>query len=241
LSAIANEFGADFSLTFSLLNMHPNRLPLYIISTMILMQASISACADTRSTTPSVIAQGGNSHEGMNHGGMKHDLDLGKADANYDLRFIDSMVVHHQGAVVMAKEVLAKSKRAELIKLAKNIISAQDREISQMQQWRKTWYPKAAKTPIMWHAAMNHEMPMTDEYQKMMRMDMSLGKADDRFDLRFLQAMVAHHQGAVTMGQDLLTKSQRPQMQKLAKNIISSQQREIDTMKQWEKQWYPNR
>jgi uncharacterized protein (DUF305 family) len=44
-------------------------------------------------------------HDGsmMNHGGgmMNHNMamDLGSADANYDLRFIDAMIPHHQGAV----------------------------------------------------------------------------------------------------------------------------------------------
>ncbi len=49
-------------------------------------------------------------HDGMKHGGMNHNMDVGPADANYDLRFIDSMIPHHQGALVMAQEALAKSK-----------------------------------------------------------------------------------------------------------------------------------
>jgi uncharacterized protein (DUF305 family) len=194
----------------------------------------------------SAIAQnsGGMNHDGMNHGGMKkggmmdHNMDVGPADANYDLRFIDSMIPHHQGALVMAQEVLQKSKRPELIKLAQGIISDQNKEIAQMQLWRKQWYPKASATPIMWHAQMNHEMTMTAEHKQSMMMSMSLGKADARFDLRFLNAMIPHHQGAVTMGQDLLKKSQRPQMQKLSQSIIQSQQAEIELMNQWRQKWY---
>jgi uncharacterized protein (DUF305 family) len=187
------------------------------------------------STANSQIAQ----HSGtMHHGSMHHNMDIGPADKNYDLRFIDSMIPHHQGALVMAQEVLAKSKRPELIKLAKGIITEQKKEIAQMQEWRKKWYPQAPQMPIMWHAEMKHEMPMTAEYQKMMQMDMSLGSADPQFDLRFLNGMIPHHEGAVTMGKDLLTKSQRPEMQKLARSIIASQQQEIDRMKQCRKQWY---
>ncbi len=181
---------------------------------------------------------GGMNHDNMNHSGMHHNMDMGPADANYDLRFIDSMIPHHQGALVMSQEVLAKSKRPELIQLAKSIIAEQKKEIAQMQQWRKKWYPKASDTPIMWHAAMNHEMSMTAEHKQMMQMSMSLGKADTKFDLRFLEGMIPHHEGAVTMAQDLLKKSKRPAMQKLAKNIIAGQQKEIDLMKQWRKQWY---
>jgi uncharacterized protein (DUF305 family) len=184
---------------------------------------------------PQAIAQ---NQDGMNHGGMNHSMDVGPANANYDLRFIDSMVPHHQGALVMAQEVIQKSKRPELVKFAKNIITEQKKEIAQMQQWRKQWYPKVSATPMMWHAAMNHEMAMTAEHKQSMMMSMSLGKADARFDKCFLDAMIPHHQGAVTMAQDSLQKSKRPELQKLSKNIIASQQSEIDRMTQWQQTWY---
>jgi uncharacterized protein (DUF305 family) len=194
----------------------------------------------------SIVAQnhdgmnhGGMNQGGMNHGGMmNHSMDVGPADANYDLRFIDSMIPHHQGGVVMAQEVLQKSKRPELIKLAKNIITEQKKEIAQMQQWRKQWYPNASATPMMWHSAMNHEMAMTAEHKQSMMMSMSLGKADAGFDKRFLDAMIPHHQGAVTMAQDSLKKSKRPELQKLSQNIIKSQQSEIDLMTQLRQKWY---
>lgn len=188
---------------------------------------------------PGVIKHDGMNHGEMNHGGMNHNMDVGPANTNYDLRFIDSMIPHHQGALVMAQEVLAKSKRPELIKLATSIISDQKQEIAQMQQWRKQWYPQVSVTPIMWHAEMNGEMPMTPEHRQMMQMNMSLGTADAGFDRRFLDAMIPHHQGAVIMGKDALQKSNRPELQQLAKNIIASQQKEIDLMAQWRNQWYP--
>ena len=67
-------------------------------------------------------------------------MDLGPADADYDLRFIDAMRMHHQGAIEMAKAVQQKSKRPEMKKLADSIITAQSREIAQMSQWRQAWY-----------------------------------------------------------------------------------------------------
>jgi uncharacterized protein (DUF305 family) len=198
--------------------------------------ASVAIAGFTMHHLPtSPIAQ---NQDGMNHGGMNHSMDVGPANANYDLRFIDSMVPHHQGALVMAQEVIQKSKRPELVKFAKNIITEQKKEIAQMQQWRKQWYPKVSSTPMMWHAAMNHEMAMTAEHKQSMMMSMSLGKADKEFDKRFLDAMIPHHQGAVTMAQDSLQKSQRPELQKLSQNIIKSQQSEIDRMTQWRQSWY---
>lgn len=68
--------------------------------------------------------------------------ELGSADKNYDLRFLDMMIIHHQGAVAMANDVLKKSKRKELKQMAKNIISSQTKEIEQMKAWKKQWYNK---------------------------------------------------------------------------------------------------
>jgi uncharacterized protein (DUF305 family) len=174
---------------------------------------------------------------GMNHG-SSHNMDLGPADDSLDLRFIDGMTPHHQGALVMAKEVLQKSQRPELRKFANQILADQQKEISQMQKWRKTWYPKAGSELMGWHAEGNHMMPMTAAQIAAMRMDRPLGKADKEFDLRFLDAMIPHHAGAVQMAKELQQKSKRPEMVQLAKAIITSQQSEIDKMKQWRKAWY---
>lgn len=181
---------------------------------------------------------------GMNHGGhqggaMDHSaMDLGPADAEIDLRFIDSMIPHHEGAVIMAQDVLKKSQRPELRKLAEDIIKAQEKEIQQMQQWRKTWYPKAPSTPVAWHASMGHSMAMTEEQIQAMRMTMDLGAADANFDQRFIDAMIPHHEGAVVMANEIWRKSKRPELQALAKDIIGAQRAEIEQMQQWRKAWY---
>jgi uncharacterized protein (DUF305 family) len=182
-------------------------------------------------------ASGQSQHEGMKHD-MLHSMDLGPADAEYDLRFIDAMIPHHEGAVIMAQDLAQKTKRPALQKLAKEILAAQEKEIAQMKAWRKAWYPKAADTPMAWHGEMKHSMPMSHAQIKAMRMDMDLGSADVEYDLRFLQAMVPHHEAAVVMAKDLAQKTKRPELQKLAKDIIGSQQMEIDQMQQWRKNWY---
>ena len=68
--------------------------------------------------------------------------DLGTADAHFDLRFINAMIPHHQGAVTMAEDALSKSKRPEIKQLAQEIVKAQEAEIEQMQEWRQAWYKK---------------------------------------------------------------------------------------------------
>jgi uncharacterized protein (DUF305 family) len=223
---------------------------LFTVLTVATMTVGIGACSVATSNSPSPTASdstniakdpGTMNHGEMKHGSMTHKMDIGPANANYDLRFLDSMIPHHQGALIMSQEVLTKSKRPELVKLAKSIITEQQKEITQMQQWRKQWYPKASATPMMWHSEMNHEMSMTAEYKEMMQMNVSLGNADAGFDKRFLDAMIPHHQGAVTMANDALQKSQRPELKKYAKSIVAAQQQEITEMTKWRSKWYPNK
>ncbi|XGV95083.1 MAG: DUF305 domain-containing protein [Leptolyngbya sp. BL-A-14] len=216
-----------------------------IVSTSSLLNAC-AADAQKQAQAPSPSANNAGSMQ-MDHGSMSPsdsmmnhsmEMDLGPADADFDLRFIDAMIPHHQGAVVMAKDALQKSKRPELQTLATDIIKAQDKEIAEMKQWRKAWYPKAAVTPMAWHAQMNHMMAMSDSQRKGMMMSMDLGAADSQFDLRFLNAMIPHHDGAVVMAKDALSKSKRPEIKQLAQAIIKSQQAEIAQMKQWKQAWY---
>ncbi len=64
----------------------------------------------------------------------------GKTGKDFDKAFISEMIVHHKGAVVMAEAVLKNSQNPELIKLAKDIISAQTKEIGMMEGWQNTWF-----------------------------------------------------------------------------------------------------
>lgn len=176
----------------------------------------------------------------MNHGDMNHSMtmDLGAADANYDLRFIDAMIPHHQGAVEMAKEAQQKSQRPEIKKLADDIIKAQNQEISQMKQWRTAWYPKQGAEAVAYDAQQKKTVKMSSQQMQGMMMNMDLGAADAQFDLRFINAMIPHHEAAVVMAKDAAQKSQRPEIKNLAQAIIKAQDTEINQMKQWRKAWY---
>lgn len=209
-------------------------------SSNVLTACSTSAQLQTQapeSTTPTTTASqpvAQNNMDDMDHSKM----DLGPADAEFDLRFIDSMIPHHEGAVVMAKAVLQNSQRPELKQLAEAVITAQTKEIQQMRQWRTAWYPKAPSEPIAWHAEMGHAMAMSDDHIKAMRMDVDLGTADAEFDKRFVDAMIPHHEGAIVMAKDVQQKSKRPEILQMATAIMTSQQAEIDQMRQWRKTWY---
>ena len=81
--------------------------------------------------------------EEMSMDAMMHDMmsELeGKKGDEFDQAFLSEMIVHHEGAVVMAEAVLKNSKRPELIKLANDIIKAQTSEIEMMKDWLTNWY-----------------------------------------------------------------------------------------------------
>jgi uncharacterized protein (DUF305 family) len=213
-----------------------------ILAIASLSGTALAACSNSsqQAQAPNAPTTEPSGKQDMMQGGMNHSMsmDLGPADANYDLRFIDGMTPHHQGAVDMAKEAISKSKRPEIKKLAQDIIAAQNIEIKELKQWRQAWYPKAETTPMAYDAKMGHMMPMSQQQMQSMMMKGDLGAADDQFDLRFINAMTPHHEGAVTMAQDALKKTKRPEIKKLSQNIITSQQKEIEQMKQWKKAWY---
>lgn len=66
----------------------------------------------------------------------------GKTGDAFDQEFLSEMIVHHQGAVQMAQAALQSAKHQEIKDLAQNIITAQNKEIAEMQAWQKTWYGK---------------------------------------------------------------------------------------------------
>lgn len=218
-----------------------------------LASLSLTACSSATSPQRSATSNANESSVAQtDHGSMHHstdssampmdhssmNMDLGPADESFDLHFIDAMTLHHQGAVVMAEEALEKSNRPELKELAENIINAQQQEISQMQSWRQAWYPDAGSEPVAFDAGMGHTMPMNKQMQDGMMMSGELGAADDQFDLRFINAMIPHHEGAVVMAQEALEKSDRLEVQQLAQAIMDAQQPEIDQMTQWRQAWY---
>jgi uncharacterized protein (DUF305 family) len=60
----------------------------------------------------------------------------------FDKAFIDAMIPHHQSAIEMAQVALEESDNPRIKELAKNIVTAQQREIEQMLRWRQAWYPE---------------------------------------------------------------------------------------------------
>ncbi len=169
--------------------------------------------------------------EGMNHGatstsameGMDHGATATTADVPYDAQFIDGMIMHHKGAVMMAEQALEQSERPEIRELAQNIIATQNEEISQMTAWRDEWYPGLA--------------PSAGTGMEMGDMELS-ADVSIPFDQRFIDGMISHHQGAIDMARDAQSKSEHSEIKALATAIITAQEGEIARMQQWKKEWF---
>jgi uncharacterized protein (DUF305 family) len=76
----------------------------------------------------------------MDEMGMDMDMDELEKAKPFDKAFIDMMITHHQGAIRMARAELDKGGNAELRAIARAIVAAQKREITEMNRWRKQWY-----------------------------------------------------------------------------------------------------
>ena len=60
-------------------------------------------------------------------------------DNEFDGVFLREMIVHHEGAVDMARMVLVRSNNETLKSFAQSIIDAQTSEIDQMKKWEMEW------------------------------------------------------------------------------------------------------
>lgn len=150
----------------------------------------------------------------------------------YDRSFIANMIVHHEGAVTMAKLALENAKHQELKDMAKNIIADQEKEISQMTAWQKQWgYPSTSAENMMDHSAMG----MMDE---MSGMEASLdGKTGDDFDKAFIEQMTLHHQSAIDMAAPGIMNAKHQEIKDLTSAVVAAQSKEINQMKQWQGKW----
>jgi uncharacterized protein (DUF305 family) len=94
------------------------------------------AGAPSRSGMPT----GGGAMGGMPHGDMPMGgTPAGAAPPDPDVAFTEMMIPHHRDAVAMSREILDTTRRPELQQLARNIIRNQEREIAQMESWKRSW------------------------------------------------------------------------------------------------------
>ncbi len=153
-----------------------------------------------------------------------------------DVIFAQQMIPHHQQAVEMSKAVLDRGQNSEVRSLAEQISGAQDPEITTMKGWLTTWgQPEAAgkNDGMDGMDGMDHS---TDETMVGMmssdEMTMLGAESGAKLDALYVELMIKHHQGAITMAEKQVADGKDPGAIALAKAIIVAQQGEISTMNQ---------
>jgi len=151
---------------------------------------------------------------------------------DYDRMFLANMIAHHQGAVDMANLALTNAKHQELKDMANAIISAQNKEITDMQSWQSQWgYPASSGDMMMGHSAMGMMDDMASMTEKLKDL------TGDDFDKAFISSMIEHHQSAINMAYPGETNAQHQEVKTLTKAIVDAQSKEIAQMKQWQTDW----
>jgi uncharacterized protein (DUF305 family) len=173
-----------------------------------------------------------------------------------ELRFLQGMIDHHQMALDMANDCLAKAVTESVRTLCQNVIDAQSAEIAQMQSWLQTWYsidyvPMSMMSMMDMMGMMGSDrmpggmmmgnMPGMDHSMMidppmMMGMMAGLSQLEGvEYEIAWLEAMIDHHDDAINMSERLLRRlgeSGHTELRELAQNIIDAQTAEIEAMEQ---------
>lgn len=156
------------------------------------------------------------------------------ADAEFnanDVTFAQGMIPHHQQAVQMSTIALDPERKAgaEVKDLATRIQGAQDPEIQLMTGWLTEWgQPIDAMTGM--EGMETGDMPGMEGMMSSDEMTVLAAANGPAFDKLWLDMMVRHHQGAVTMSKTAQTDGKAAVVKELAGKIISAQEAEIAEM-----------
>ncbi len=148
----------------------------------------------------------------------KNSMSLGQADRTFDLRYLNSMIAHHRGAMLLAEQLGKNTTRTEMKTLAQNILADEPKAIAELYAWKKDWYgdTKNVRDPIV----------------------ANLGTSGDSFDLRFLNAIIAHHENGIAMTQETRKKSSRTAILNNADAVEAFLTNGLDTLTGLRTTWY---
>jgi len=155
------------------------------------------------------------------------------AESSYspdDVKFMQDMIPHHNQAVQMAALVPDRTNRQEIVDLAGRIDASQEDEISFMKGWLAD-RGQAVPDPTA-HDAMHtsHKMAGMASPEDMAKLASLEGTA---FDQLFLSLMIAHHEGAVKMVEELLLQpgsAYDPVLFQFTTDVTNDQNAEIERM-----------
>lgn len=137
-----------------------------------------------------------------------------------DLMYAQMMIPHHEQAVEMAELAPTRTSNVEVLTIAKKIKSAQAPEIAVMAAWLGG---KAAELHSG-HSMGTNGMLTGAQFEELKN------SVDSKFDSLFTKYMIAHHEGAIEMTQDVL-QSENVIVRKFAEKVVKDQSKEIEELK----------
>jgi uncharacterized protein (DUF305 family) len=140
-----------------------------------------------------------------------------------DIVFAQMMVPHHQQALDMTKLAAEKATDQKVKDLATRIQGAQDPEIQELTTLLDAWGVREMSG--MDHSSMSGHGMMTDD--QMTQLEQATGAG---FDRMWLQMMIEHHEGAVTMAKAEVEQGSNPEAKALAQQVVDAQVAEITEM-----------
>lgn len=151
-----------------------------------------------------------------------------------DVRFMSGMIPHHAQALLMAGWAVSHGARTDVRILAERIVVGQRDEIALMQMWlrdRDQTVPDPDPDHML-HGMDHALMPGMLTVEELGELNRARGA---EFDRLFLTYMIRHHEGAVTMVDELFGSygaAQDEDVFRLASDIYADQTTEIDRMEQ---------
>ncbi|MFM9132814.1 MAG: DUF305 domain-containing protein [Actinomycetota bacterium] len=167
---------------------------------------------------------------GSGSGGSAPDTTAAPSAAAFnddDVMFAQMMIPHHEQAIEMSDIALDPTVGASdaVRQLATRIKGAQDPEIELMTGMLTGWGKGTEMDPSMDHSSMMDGMLSADE------LDALGALRGAEFDRAWMGAMIEHHEGALSMAKDVLEGGSDPAVRRLAEEIVSGQQAEIEEMR----------
>lgn len=189
----------------------------------------VSSCRTTERERPALV-QPGAPGEATRTITAAEAADTSRIQATaIDVRFMQGMISHHAQALEMTALLPSRTASEDMRLLARRIELSQADEIALMQRWLKGHGQSVPDA----HAHHDHGgalMPGMLSPEEMGRLQAATGK---QFDRLFLEFMIRHHDGALTMVDDLFASEgagQEPEIFGFASDVDADQRIEIDRM-----------
>jgi uncharacterized protein (DUF305 family) len=197
---------------------------------LVLVSALATACGGARAASAPPIVQPGAPGQESKIIDAPKAADLSKVGAtDADVKFMQGMIHHHQQALEMVALIPTHSARDDMKLLGKRIELSQDDEIKMMKRWLQV-RGQALPDEHAMHMPGATLMPGMLSHEEMEHLAASKG---DEFDRLFLQGMMKHHGGAITMVNELFATpgaGQEVEIFSFASDVDADQRMEIDRM-----------